>query len=89
MDTNEYKRQNYQFYHLKKNLVSLRQEQGLKQEDLAKILKKQKSDISYFENNDSLSYELLMFEEYAKALGYEVEINLVPIEFSTRAKKLS
>lgn len=67
-------------YELRKKLVSLGKTAGLTQEELAEILHTQKSNISRLENVNSLSSpRLATIEEYAKAVGYQVEINFVPI----------
>ena len=71
-------------YDLRKKLINLRKKAGLTQEELAEILKTQKSNISRLENvNSSSSPKLSTIEEYAQAVGYKVEINFVPIESST------
>lgn len=68
-------------YDLRKKLINLRKKAGLTQEDLAEILNTQKSNISRLENvNASSSPKLSTIEEYAKAVGYKVEINFVPVD---------
>lgn len=68
-------------YTLRKKLIELRQKSGLTQEELADILRTQKSNISRLENVDSTSSpKLSTIEEYAKAMGHKIEINFVPIE---------
>lgn len=68
-------------YDLRKKLITLRKEAGLTQNELAKILHTQKSNISRLENvNSSSSPKLSTIEEYAQAVGYKVEINFVPID---------
>ncbi len=68
-------------YDLRKKLIAIRKEADLTQEELAKILHTQKSNISRLENvNSSSSPKLSTIEEYAQAVGYRVEINFVPIE---------
>jgi len=70
-------------YELKSKLIKLRKEAGLTQEELAGILRTQKSNISRLESvNTSSSPKLATIEEYAKAVGYKVEVNFVPIESS-------
>ena len=52
---------------------------GLTQEELAKKLHTQKSNISRLENvNSKISPRLSTIEEYAKAMGYNLEINFIP-----------
>ncbi|NEO02492.1 MAG: helix-turn-helix transcriptional regulator [Moorea sp. SIO1F2] len=68
-------------YDIRKKLIDLRIKAGLTQEELAKILNTQKSNISRLENvNSSYSPKLSTIEDYAQAVGYKVEINFVPIE---------
>ena len=66
-------------YELKKKLISLRKMAGLTQEELAKKLHTQKSNISRLENvNSKNSPRLSTIEEYAKAMGYNLEIKFIP-----------
>lgn len=66
-------------YKLRKKLIALRQEAGLTQEQIATILHTQKSNISRLENANSVnSPKLSTIEEYAHAVGYDIEINFVP-----------
>ena len=68
-----------QKYELKTKLISLRKMSGLTQEELAKKLHTQKSNISRLENvNSKISPRLSTIEEYAKAMGYNLEINFIP-----------
>jgi DNA-binding XRE family transcriptional regulator len=68
-------------YELKKKLISLRKTSGLTQEELAKKLHTQKSNISRLENvNSKTSPRLSTIEEYAKAMGYELEIKFTPVQ---------
>jgi len=65
-------------YALRSKLISLRQQAGLTQEQLATLLHTQKSNISRLENaNSKNSPKLSTIEQYAHAVGYEVEINFV------------
>ncbi|MBL3591832.1 MAG: helix-turn-helix transcriptional regulator [gamma proteobacterium endosymbiont of Lamellibrachia anaximandri] len=67
-------------YELRKNLIALRQESGLTQEQLAAVLHTQKSNISRLENaNSKNSPKLSTIEQYAHAVGYEVKIEFIPI----------
>jgi len=73
-------------YKLRKKLISLRQQAGFTQEQLAEVLHTQKSNISRLENvNSSSSPKLSTIEEYAHAIGYDIEINFVPISHITKA----
>lgn len=66
-------------YGLRKQLIALRQQAGLTQEQLATALHTQKSNISRLENaNSTNSPKLSTIEQYAHAVGYDVEINFVP-----------
>jgi DNA-binding XRE family transcriptional regulator len=67
-------------YELRKQLIALRNEAGLTQEDLAERLHTKKSNISRLESVGSKSSpRLSTIEEYAHAMGYEVKIDFVPI----------
>ncbi len=66
------------YYELRSKLITLRKEAGFTQEDLAKLLHTQKSNISRLESvNSKNSPRLSTIEEYAHAVGYNVEINFV------------
>jgi len=66
-------------YELRKKLIALRQQAGLTQEEIAKVLHTQKSNISRLENvNAPNSPKLSTIEQYAHAVGYDVEIKFVP-----------
>jgi len=66
-------------YDLRKKLIRLRKRAGLTQEALAEILHTQKSNISRLESvNSKISPKLSTIEEYAKAVGFKVEISFVP-----------
>jgi len=66
-------------YELRKKLIALRQQAGLTQEQIATILHTHKSNISRLENASSVnSPKLSTIEEYAHAVGYDIEINFVP-----------
>ena len=66
-------------YDLRRKLITLRQKAGLTQEELAKKLNTQKSNISRLENvNSKNSPRLSTIEDYAHVMGYEVQINFIP-----------
>lgn len=66
-------------YRLKKQLIEIRIKAGLTQEELAEILHTKKSNISRLESvNSKISPKLSTIQEYAKAVGYDIEINFVP-----------
>jgi len=62
-------------YALRKKLIALRQKAGFTQEQIADVLHTNKSNISRLENANSInSPKLSTIEQYAHAIGYEVEI---------------
>ncbi len=66
-------------YTLRKQLIKIRKDAGFTQEELAEILHTKKSNISRLENvNSNVSPKLSTIEEYAKAMGYQIEINFIP-----------
>jgi predicted transcriptional regulator len=66
-------------YALRKQLIKIRKNAGLTQEELAEILHTKKSNISRLENvNSTISPKLSTIEQYAKAVGCKLEINFVP-----------
>jgi len=65
-------------YELRKQLIRIRKEAGLTQEQIAEILHTKKSNISRLENaNSKMSPKLSTIEEYAKAVGYELEVKFI------------
>ena len=68
-------------YAFRKQLIKIRKDAGFTQEELAEILHTKKSNISRLENvNSSISPKLSTIEEYAKAVGYQLEIKFIPQE---------
>jgi transcriptional regulator with XRE-family HTH domain len=66
-------------YALRKKLIKIRKDAGFTQEELAEILHTKKSNISRLENvNSKISPKISTIEQYAKAVGYKIEINFVP-----------
>lgn len=66
-------------YELRRKLIALRKMSGLTQEELAKKLHTQKSNISRLENvNSKNSPRFSTIEDYAQAMGYNLEINFIP-----------
>jgi transcriptional regulator with XRE-family HTH domain len=66
-------------YHLRKKLIGLRKNAGLTQEELARRLHTQKSNISRLENvHSKISPKLSTIEEYARAVGFKLELDFVP-----------
>ncbi|VEN74048.1 Transcriptional regulator [Candidatus Desulfarcum epimagneticum] len=71
-------------YSLRKKLIGLRKKAGITQKELADRLSTQKSNISRLENvNSKISPKLSTIEEYAKAVGFKLEIHFVPRESSS------
>lgn len=67
-------------YALRKQLIKIRKEAGFTQEDLAEILHTQKSNISRLENvNSKISPKLSTIEDYARAVGFQLEIKFKPL----------
>lgn len=65
-------------YELRKKLIAIRQKAGLTQEEIARLLHTQKSNISRLENATTPnSPKLSTIEQYAHAVGYDIEINFV------------
>ena len=66
-------------YALRKKLIALRHKAGFTQEQIADVLHTQKSNISRLENANSVnSPKLSTIEQYANAVGYNVEIKFTP-----------
>jgi DNA-binding XRE family transcriptional regulator len=66
-------------YDLRKQLIKIRKDAGFTQEELAELLHTKKSNISRLENvNSKISPKLSTIEEYARAVGYKLEINFIP-----------
>ncbi|MCK5715912.1 MAG: helix-turn-helix domain-containing protein [Thiomargarita sp.] len=66
-------------YQLCQKLIVLRQQAGLTQEQIAHVLHTPKKKITCLENaNSSNSPKLALIEQYADAVGYDIEINFVP-----------
>ncbi len=66
-------------YALRKKLIALRQKAGLTQEQIADVLQTKKSNISRLENANSVnSPKISTIEQYADAIGYDIEIKFIP-----------
>lgn len=66
-------------YEIRKKLISLRQEAGLTQEQIAEKLHTSKSNISRLESvNTDISPKLSTITDYAEAIGYKLKIDFVP-----------
>ncbi len=76
-------------YELRRKLVSLRQNAGLTQEQVAEKLHTNKSNISRLESvNTTISPKLSTIADYADAIGYDIKINFVPKKKSEPNKGL-
>ncbi len=76
-------------YKLRKKLIALRQNAGLTQEELAEKLCTNKSNISRLESvSSTISPKISTIEEYAKAVGYELEIDFKPKSSKKHNKNL-
>jgi transcriptional regulator with XRE-family HTH domain len=74
-------------YRFRRQLVALRQNAGLTQEQIAEKLKTNKSNISRLESaNSSSSPRLSTIVDYAQAVGYDVKIDFIPKKKSEHSK---
>jgi DNA-binding XRE family transcriptional regulator len=64
-------------YDLRKQLIKIRKEAGLTQEEIAEILHTRKSNISRLENVHS-KISPTTIEAYANAAGYKIEVKFIP-----------
>jgi len=66
-------------YEVRKQLIALRQQAGLTQEQIAEILQTNKSNISRLESvSSNISPKLSTLTNYAAAVGYKLKIEFVP-----------
>lgn len=66
-------------FEMKRRMIALRKAAGLSQEQMAELLGTQKSNISRLESlNSAVSPRLSTVEQYAKALGYRVNVDFEP-----------
>ena len=66
-------------YEVRKQLIALRQQAGLTQEQIAEILQTKKSNISRLESvSSNISPKLSTLTDYAAAMGYKLKIEFVP-----------
>ena len=66
-------------YAMKREMIAMRKEKGLTQEDMATLLGTKKSNISRLESvNTESSPRLATVEEYARVLGYRLKIAFEP-----------
>jgi DNA-binding XRE family transcriptional regulator len=66
-------------YELRQKMIEIRKAAGFTQDQMAKALKTQKSNISRLENVASkISPTITTIERYARVAEYRLEINFVP-----------
>lgn len=64
---------------MKRQMIALRKEVGLTQEQMAKLLGTAKSNISRLESiNSDISPRLATIEDYARVLGYSITVEFEP-----------
>ena len=76
-------------YELRKKLIRLRKQAGLTQEEMAQLLNTKKSNISRLENvNSKISPTISTIEKYARAIGYNIDINFIPLSTNKNRQSL-
>lgn len=66
-------------YAMKRDMIAMRKEKGLTQEDMANLLGTRKSNISRLESvNSDISPRVATVEQYARALGYRMKVEFEP-----------
>jgi len=66
-------------YEIRKKLIASRQQAGFTQEQVAEKLHTNKSNISRLESvESSISPKLSTLTDYAEAIGYQLQIDIVP-----------
>jgi DNA-binding XRE family transcriptional regulator len=66
-------------FDLKRQMIALRKDAGLTQEQMAELLGTRKSNISRLENISSdISPRLATVEAYARVLGYSIKVEFEP-----------
>jgi DNA-binding XRE family transcriptional regulator len=66
-------------FEMKRQMIAMRKEAGLTQEQMAELLHTRKSNISRLESlNSDVSPRLSTVEQYAKVLGYRVKVDFEP-----------
>jgi len=70
-------------YELRQKMIEIRKAAGFTQEQMARVLETQKSNISRLENvHSKISPTLSTIERYASAAGCRLEIRFVPRDLS-------
>lgn len=66
-------------FEMKRQMIALRKDAGLTQEQMAELLGTQRSNISRLESISSdISPRLATVEEYARVLGYSIKVEFEP-----------
>ena len=66
-------------WELRKKMIKLRLQEGKTQEEVAKLMGTQKSNISRLESGDKISFpKLSTISKYANALGYKLKLDFEP-----------
>ena len=66
-------------FDMKRQMIALRKDAGLTQEQMAELLGTKKSNISRLESiNSDISPRLATIEEYARVLGYSIKVGFEP-----------
>jgi len=66
-------------FDMKRQMIALRKDAGLTQEQMAELLGTKKSNISRLESiNSDISPRLATVEEYARVLGYSIKVGFEP-----------
>jgi len=67
-------------WELRKKLIMLRLKEGKTQEQVAKLMGTQKSNISRLESGEKVSFPTLStISKYANALGYKINLEFEPL----------
>jgi len=66
-------------FDMKRQMIAMRKDAGLTQEQMAELLGTKKSNISRLESiNSDISPRLATVEEYARVLGYSIKVGFEP-----------
>ncbi len=72
-------------YALRRELIRMRQDAGLTQEDMARLLETKKASISRLESVSAThSPRLSTLQRYAEAAGFELQISFKPLQSNKR-----
>ncbi|MTI12016.1 helix-turn-helix domain-containing protein [Sansalvadorimonas verongulae] len=69
-----------EFFALRRELIRMRQEAGMTQEEIAQVIGTQKTSISRLESSNSKTLPSLgMLKKYAAATGHKLNISFLPV----------